>query len=488
MAQDKKRRKCLKEREDQCHFFIEKKQRRCAMQRKTNQQFCSEHLMFDDGAVNKGERIPCPLDNKHTVWTKELEKHLKKCNAKPKSIQEPWFKENLNWNHQHPPSSDQNKDIDDKALYTKYIPVLRELQFKPLEFKTRHHEGLNGRMSELKNQKHAIQQSSLIANMKEYGLLNGDNFYVEFGCGKGELSRFVNTCILEDLKTDKKGEEVEKLEKLEGTEKPEKLEKLENSKETEKSEETDKLKRPEVTLKLTSPVLDQYGFGFIDRGVNRMKMDSKIIKDALELNIHPIIKRSRIDIKDLDLDEFVKDVNPQSIVGISKHLCGVATDLTLKLLLNSSVLQDQTFSGMLIAMCCRHVCDYQQLLPESRDYLIERGFKTEESFSILKRIVSWAVCGSRDEETRDDETRDETKDETSRDETSQPSRETANEHISGLDFEAREELGFIARRLIDESRVHALRQLLKDHEIHMFWYTDTDVTLENVCLCITKNG
>ena len=48
------------------------------------------------------------------------------------------------------------------------------------------------------NKKHVTQQASLVGAMKETGLLSGSHFYMEFGCGKAELSRMVNACVVHD--------------------------------------------------------------------------------------------------------------------------------------------------------------------------------------------------------------------------------------------------------------------------------------------------
>jgi len=435
---DQKRRKLNKgEKKErthlQCEYFIPKKNRRCCMQRKADQKYCSEHLV-NNNEPEKGERVPCPLDNNHSVWSKNLANHLKKCNAKPKENEDIWYEKDLNTRLRvdiggdSEIKKDDNSDdsLSEKELYEKYIPILKNMkdQFNPLDFSISKHNGLKSRLTEVSNQKHAIQQSSLIGNMKKRGLLDINKFYLEFGCGKGELSRFVNLCVLEDLQAND----------LVGKEK--------------------------------------YGYGFIDRGVNRMKMDSKIIKEAKEnkMEVNLTTKRSKIDIKDLNVDKFLEEINPGRIVVISKHLCGAATDLTFKLLLNSSLLQENSnkFGGLLIAMCCRHVCTYDQLLPKSREFLHEKGFGSLKSFNILKKIVSWAVCGKRDG----------------------VSEESSNEHASGLTFKEREELGLVARRLIDESRLSAMNNLVNPLGFHseMFWYVEKNVTLENVCFCIVPNS
>ena len=59
---------------------------------------------------------------------------------------------------------------------------------------------------------------------------------------------------------------------------------------------------------------------------------------------------------------------------------------------------------------------------------------------------------------------------------------------AGLNSKQRYEYGIKARRIIDESRVYALKSILGNkYNIETFWYVDTDTTKENVCLSITRN-
>ena len=119
-----------------------------------------------------------------------------------------------------------------------------------------------------------------------------------------------------------------------------------------------------------------------------------------------------------------------------------ATDLTLKLILNSTLLLNDQFGGALIAMCCRHVCSLEQLLPQSRKYLHDHGFTTVQSFNVLKKLVSWAV-----------------------------DKRTHKKMVYLVSIHIKEEIGLKARRLIDESRVHALKSILNDkYKVEIFWY------------------
>lgn len=405
--------------DNQCEFFMEKKGRRCRMQKKSGRIYCSEHMIFDKS--NGNDRIPCPYDNNHTVWVEELQYHLRKCNARPKEINEDWYSRDFNVALDKNPTNENYsgnlaEDMD------KCINILQKFKDKTrsLELRVNIHNGLSSRLKEVLNKKYVMQQASLIGNMKDLGLLSPEVFYLEFGCGKAELSRYVGLCIQKDLNSGEGGDH------------------------------------------------PSYGFGLIDRGVNRMKMDSKIRTDAQEgkYPLSPRIKRTRIDIKDINLEAFLKDVDHDEIVVISKHLCGAATDLTFNLLVNSSLLQPGSkLRGLTIAMCCRHACCYESLLPQSKKYLRSMGIEKASDFNSLKRIASWALSGSR----------------------GTPKSES-NHDENLLSGDEMEQLGLSARRLIDDSRVAGLNDILREKgfEADMFLYVDKEVTLENSCIYIKR--
>lgn len=390
-----------------CEYILPRKNRRCKMLRKKDAKYCSEHLIHDENF--NGERIACPFSSSHTVWKKDLKQHMKKCNDRPKENTNSCYELDFNklLNNAENFELANEEEEENTELIEKYIHILQKIEFESLEFRILHHEGLETRLQEKTNQKHPIQQNSIIANMDLMGLLSNSFLYLEFGAGKGELLRYLNQCILQQ--------------------------------------------KTECSC--------TYGFGLIDRGKNRLKADSKIISDSETLQTKPQIKRSKIDIKDLNLDKFLVDLKIDKVVAISKHLCGAATDLTLKLILNSTLLLNDQFGGALIAMCCRHVCSLEQLLPQSRKYLHDHGFTTVQSFNVLKKLVSWAV----------------------------DKKDAQENGILGLNTHQREEIGLKARRLIDESRVHALKSILNDkYKVEIFWYVQKDVTLENVCLSISR--
>lgn len=371
-----------------CEFYMKEKKRYCGMQKKAGLRFCSQHTPQGEGVEL---RTPCPLDPNHSVKASDLDKHLKKCNARPKE-KEYWYSQDINLQ-----LGEATNEVEDDHDDQHYFDLLMQLEFDELPQHIGSHEGLLKKLLETKNQKHALQQSSLIGNMARLNQLSTDTFYLEYGCGKGELSRYVNLCAMQEPTEHKPG----------------------------------------------------YGFGLIDRGVNRQKMDTRILNDCQARGITPTVKRSRIDIKDLDVLKFLEDTSAEKVMIISKHLCGVATDLTLCLVLKSNLHKGSRFKGMLIAMCCRHVCSYELLLPESKRYLACMGFPSAKSFLVLRKAVSWAVSG---------------------------------------DDKQRAKVGLVARRIIDESRAIAMQKRLKNYKVDLFRYAEPSTTLENVCLSITSDA
>lgn len=395
----------------QCEFILPKKNKRCPLTRKSSEQYCAEHLRLHSSDQKK---VPCPVDSRHEIWESELKSHTRICEEKQnKAKSAPWFKENFNCDG-NLKSNLSDKDYEFKyAKWIKAVEFIYAANYKDLELVQLNHEGTKDRMDELTNQKHIIQQSSLISHLDTRGLLSSHLNYIEFGCGRAELSRyFLKSIVFKDS-------------------------------------------RPS-------------DFILIDRSPTRLKLDSKMIKDVEEAEL-PTNKifRVKIDIKDLYLDNIIEDEfssNEKKFVAISKHLCGAATDLTLQCLLNSDQLnKEKRFGGMIVAMCCRHVCDYTKLHKSSREYLNTFGID-EDGFKHLKKFASWAVNGRRPGMLDTD----------------------GADHISGLSIKQREELGLKARRIIDESRKYALENSDLDVNVELCKYVSSDISLENTALIVTR--
>lgn len=87
----------------------------------------------------------------------------------------------------------------------------------------------------------------------------------------------------------------------------------------------------------------------VERASHRHKQDNKLDKSEGKAS------RIRADIADLILSKVEAVETTKSVVGVTKHLCGDATDLAIRCL---SKLQEDNgkVAGCLMAFCCHHRC------------------------------------------------------------------------------------------------------------------------------------
>ncbi|VVT53187.1 uncharacterized protein SAPINGB_P003447 [Magnusiomyces paraingens] len=383
---------------------------------------------------------------------------MKKCQSIVPPPNDPWYSPDMNITD--PSHSAAEKSEFSSSEYQKMAKALNELwetlwNKEELDLEVLNHDGLKERLSELEIPKHATQQASLIGHMEKSGLLgvsklvNGQNpsstIIAEFGCGRAELSRYVARSQFLTLA------------------------------ETNENQRTQS-HRP---------------FFLVDRAGPRMKFDTKILKDyqcdidkilaeekekSFNKDIKippPFVKRALIDIKDLNLNVALNNLFPNDlnsdVVAISKHLCGCATDLTLQCLANNtSTLKSidkptmtHKLKGLVIALCCRQLCTYETYPLVGRKFLIDSGLiTTPDSFRLLTKMTSWALCGRRDDMATDEE--------------------SVQNHFSGLSIKEREVAGFLARRAIDHGRLLSLCDM--GYQSKLIRYVSPETSLENVAL------
>ncbi|CAB4256803.1 similar to Saccharomyces cerevisiae YOL125W TRM13 2'-O-methyltransferase responsible for modification of tRNA at position 4 [Maudiozyma barnettii] len=417
-----------------CQYVIVKKDRQCGMTRRADEQYCSEHLNLlkknSGSLIHSGvtstetggrERIPCPLDPNHTIWKDQLTRHMKKCNKFKMSHandNEPYYQKDMNSLVE---TVELSEVIDYKQFLDQTIHILQKWDDTsdiPLKQES-NQEMVEKRVNTLTNQKHAIQQSSLIQNMISAKILNtssSNQDYIEFGCGKAEFSRYLNQVIC--------------------------------------------LTKDHVPHEIT--------YHLIDRASNRMKFDSKFAADTQDLTkqlqMTPNIKRIKIDIKDLKLDTQLD--SSHGYVAISKHLCGVATDLTLRCIMNNNLLHQQ-LDGLCIAMCCRHVCSHKDYInPSYIKSLLPNDITYEQFFTCLTKVCSWATNGRRQGMVGTDTVE-------------------ITESIS-MTLEEREALGLAARKIIDLGRLKWVQQNL-GKDARLVRYVDKSISLENVALLLNTS-
>ncbi|XP_055849009.1 tRNA:m(4)X modification enzyme TRM13 homolog [Episyrphus balteatus] len=406
--------------EPTCKHFVKRKKRFCKMTVAKGKEYCGEHEpQLDEATVDGNEevsnsaRIPCPLDNKHSVYKKNLRKHLKICNARPMENFPPYIVHGVNCgddpesellSEECPKLSDvppkELKAIIDKVkeLYTKFV----DGQIVQMDHK---HEVLKEELANeeygFETRKHLIQASALLGCLNECGLFKNSTSFIEFGAGKGHLSFWLAQA-------------------LSGNE--------------------------------SSKVI------LIDRMSHRHKKDNKI-------EDRNIVHRIRADIADFKMSGLDLIQDSKSIVAVSKHLCGAATDLTIR-----CILQDDTekTDAILIALCCHHRCEWKPFV--GKEFFLENGL-TRKEFALITKMASWAICGTG----------------FSREKRKQIDEESVNEDVSLNDVavKEREEIGLQCKRVLDYSRVEYLRK--NGYTTSLRSYVDKDVTLENICILALRS-
>jgi tRNA:m4X modification enzyme len=152
--------------------------------------------------------------------------------------------------------------------------------------------------------------------------------------------------------------------------------------------------------------------------------------------------------------ENVDGMLSRSAVAYSKHLCGSATDLTLRCLSNFTN-NNGDLMGFVIALCCHQLCTFERYI--NHKYLNHFGI-TKHEFDMICVISTWAVCGDSI---------------------------SGNSHWSGLSFELRKQLGYQCKRIIDIGRLRYLQEQGCDCEL--LYYIDEYTSSENMALVCTWN-
>uniref|UniRef100_A0A3P9IRP6 tRNA:m(4)X modification enzyme TRM13 n=1 Tax=Oryzias latipes TaxID=8090 RepID=A0A3P9IRP6_ORYLA len=441
---------------NRCNFFLERKKRFCKMMVGKGQRFCGEHANAAEGGSSR--RIICPLDPKHTVAEDKLEKHLKKCNSrqKPKPI---YYVENINAGPDDgdeglPQVSLSERSWSELELLLEKLKKASEGLQCEVEDNFLSHPALQEELVNPKNgdpaHKHLKQQASILGHLDELGLLRRGRCFVEFGAGRGKLSHWIH-------------------------------EALKNNGDLKGSEDLQLL--------------------LVERSSIRFKVDGKH-QDA---GVH--FERLQVDIEHLDLSKvpLLQD-KKFPLVGVGKHLCGAATDLALRCLLETSRLRDPETEppqkrlkpsepaaeatpgdsgacsgasvgpvlGLAVALCCHHRCEWRHFV--GRQFFLERGLGAAE-FSAFCRMSSWATCGVR--AANQDYSSHHSTNQGRAEEEHEPLDETdtMNKFLSAGE---REKIGRLCKRLIDSGRCHFLKS--QGFSSRLTCYTDQGVTLENVLL------
>ncbi|XP_054707450.1 tRNA:m(4)X modification enzyme TRM13 homolog [Uloborus diversus] len=407
-----------------CSFFLERKKRACRMKTVEGMSYCPHHSHLNaEKNDKKGLRIPCPYDSSHFCYQSKLEKHLKKCNAREKEKPE-YFVKNINVGDE--PKDEvcrvTLKDVSDEELLNliEKIKTIYAKNCSDIQNFNEVHPILSKEMQDTDDGansfKHMKQQGSLLEILSKFKLLTDGLCFVEFGAGRGQLMYWIVKCVSEKEKA---------------------------------------------------------SFILVDKSAQRHKSDNKFKGEDFH------IERIRMDIQHLHLGK-IPSIKQKlnKVVGVSKHLCGAATDLALNCLtktLSSDPSEEVTSCqalGLVMALCCYHRCSWSSYVGKQ---FMRRNDITESDFKLMCCMASWATCGLRKikNENVDHPTKCSV--------TNVAEDKVLSRYIKlGLEHNEREEIGSKCKRLIDFGRIEYLKGLGYDSKL--LEYIDKSVTLENVVL------
>ncbi|XP_043711860.1 tRNA:m(4)X modification enzyme TRM13 isoform X1 [Telopea speciosissima] len=376
--------------EGRCKFWLPKKNRFCSNRRLSDSLFCGNH-----NPKSEEQRVTCPLDPSHSVLQENLESHLRRCPflKQLQSLkQQPFYKKGINGgrdddvddvkvnskdaenftfsNKELPlPSDDITSNMKRNAVYNMTVPEFSQLMRKIESI----HSSISSEIHELYNipevcgiwinkgidrklpfqEKHVLQQASILGNLADFGIL------------ENPVGNIVCPNIAEPLYSN--GSSGDKV--------------------------------PAVVEfgagrgYLTQILADCYGIKkvfLVERKSYKLKADR-----SLRQTENLTLERLRIDIEDLNLDA-VESLRGVPYLAIGKHLCGPATDLTLRCCLPKQSQEDKAthstcsryLRGLAIATCCHHLCQWKHYI--NKRYFLNLGIRKDD-FHAITWFTSWAV-------------------------------------------------------------------------------------------------
>ncbi|TKS75266.1 tRNA:m(4)X modification enzyme TRM13 -like protein [Collichthys lucidus] len=495
-----------------CGFFVEKKKRFCKMLVSGGKTYCGEHATVEVGS----RRIACPLDPKHTVSEDKLDKHLKRCNSREKA-KPVYYVENIN---------SGSGDTDE---------ALQQLTRTQVSLSEHSRTQLEALLDKLK----AAVTGEFTCGVQLWCSA------VEFTCGvQLWCSAVVFTCgdaggddviVVVGLPCDVEDSVLSH---------PVLQEELHNPKNGDSAHKHLK-QQSSILGHLDALGLLSRGRCFVEFGAGRGKL-SHWIHEALKTDDHlktdddlqlllvdgkhqdvgVQFERLQVDIQHLDLSKVpLLTQKKLPLVGVGKHLCGAATDLALRCLLETPRPKSETepprkrlktseaadpaalpetdpgldcgpgpVLGLAVALCCHHRCEWRHYV--GQQFFLQRGLGAKE-FSAFCRMSSWATCGLRPT-NQDPPPPDPTNQDhllirpirtlhllirPIREKKSMKQQKSPTLFLSAAE---RERVGRLCKHLIDAGRLHFLKTKGFDSKLRR--YVNAQVTLENVLLTATPSA
>ncbi|XP_024009854.1 tRNA:m(4)X modification enzyme TRM13 homolog isoform X2 [Eutrema salsugineum] len=448
---------------NRCNFWLPKKKRSCANTRIESSLFCGNHSQRLDG-----QWIPCPIDPSHSVLQENLEGHVKRCPLLKQTVAlsgQQFYHKGINAGNEEEedkekmgssccPDSVVTSEMKRNLLYSmsvsKFHQLIKKIESvhggicKDIEDSYLSPEACNIWFTKEIDrklpfqEKHVLQQGSILGNLEKIGALKRCNKNVE--CCESNL--------------DNKDENVSAV-----------------------------VEFGAGRGYLTQMLADCYGVKkvyLVERKSYKLKADR-----SLRQKENLVLERMRIDIEDLNLNA-VESLHGVPYVAVGKHLCGPATDLSLRCCFSRQDDESPVLRGLAIATCCHHLCQWKSYI--NKEYIISLGMSKDE-FHTMTWFTSWAVDddhGSKIPGVDDiDLQASDTKEEEQVKGVEDDSLRSVDEVVKKMKPMERAVLGFKCKQIIDTGRMWWVKKHGLDSKLVK--YIPASVSPENTLLIAGKS-
>lgn len=519
-----------------CVFFNPKKKRRCGMCVKPGATLCGNHARDgDDGA-----RVEC--EHCKTRVTK-LASHLRRCPAllhKVEQASQPYFVLDVNAGEDDPedarsPTSDDATPAPPRATMPRGdelrrlarramdacraagvapdAPAPEPISTPPCDLAMRVQEAACARAAQGGgglvapfNRRHAEQHASIVSHMVSAGLAGSRDadanapasdaapstsrgaaagpVYVELGAGRGYLAHFLLDAYgpADLLMVERKSYRF-KAERGIGA-----------AAAAREAEAAERAARSRAAAGAAA------GISISDAASSAKSIPDHVVsaeeRAVLDRRAGSTAARLRVDIKDLRLSG-ADVVSGRDVVVLGKHLCGAATDLALRCLLETEPDPGFDPTGVAIATCCHHRCEWRTYV--NRGFFRRLGFDGDD-FARLAKLSSWACLDQGDGENehagtkkgvkrdakraKTNETKERTEEEGRNDD--EENDDECDDDDDAMTKEEKIRLGRMIKSLVDQGRLEYLRS--RGMEGRVVGYVEPTTSPENRLLVARASG
>ena len=457
-----------------CELYIIKKGRYCHFEKYKGSEYCVYHRIEE-----KDEYLICPYDPKHRVLKHKYKNHIKVCNtlSNKKNLESnEWFIKDFNKakpdnNHILPNDIELNKLYDIKSemispeefehylklilksyeiaknLYVKYIKDndLENYVNKNLNTNIKNKEifyrisGIDVDIEkDLKQterrqhlEKHSIQNEALSDLVFKSGLMdkNSENtIVVEFGAGKGGLSEEINK---------------------------------------------------ENNDKAVYILLERSGVRFKKENKKEKCHSIRFKTDIINFNLNYIDNLDKITKE--EKQKKLLEEKGYNIIGIAKHICGCAFDISLTSIFNYT--HQEKIKGLVMATCCHHICRLE--LVNNLNYYMDILNLNFKEIIFLFKSTSWLFSHDEIRKIKEEKNKEDKieNNDINLDDEKIKNKDAINNIFTKLNLN-RKYIGIISKYIIDIGRCFCLIKKGFNKVIYLKYCSNSITTENNVILAI----